>query len=69
MAGYNALRPLSLADHTALKAYTIMAATANLAFQAILPNHRLSPINQRNMIHFAEAFCRKFVNNEPFLLV
>jgi Ser/Thr protein kinase RdoA (MazF antagonist) len=67
--GYRQLRPLSTADQAALEAYTIMAAAFNLAFQAMLPNHRLSPINRRNMLHFAEEFCRKFVSDEPFLLL
>jgi Ser/Thr protein kinase RdoA (MazF antagonist) len=67
--GYASLRPLSATAIASLEAYTIMAATLNLAFQAMLPNHRLSPINRRNMIHFAERFCRKFVYGEPFLFV
>ena len=66
--GYASTRPLSSSAQASLEAYTIMAATLNLAFQAMLPNHRLSPINRRNMIYFAEQFCRNFVNKEPFLL-
>lgn len=45
----------------------IMAALFNLAFQATLPQHRLSPINRRNMQQFVEKFCRPFVADEPFL--
>jgi len=67
--GYASLRPLSSSAQASLEAYTIMAAALNLAFQAMLPNHRLTPINRRNMIHFADEFCRKFVNAEPFLFV
>jgi Ser/Thr protein kinase RdoA (MazF antagonist) len=67
--GYHGVRPLAPADQAALEAYTIMAAAANLAFQAHLPNHRLSPINRRNMTHFTETLCREFVDGEVFLFV
>lgn len=69
VAGYAAIRPLTQADHDTLEAFMIMAALVNLAFQATLKEHRLSPINRRNMIQFAEKFCRPFVAGEPFLFV
>lgn len=67
VAGYAAARPLTVADHDRLEAFMIMAALFNLAFQATLKEHRLSPINRRNMLQFAEKFCRPFVADEPFL--
>lgn len=67
VAGYNAVRPLTKADRDALEAFMIMAALFNLAFQATLQEHRLSPINRRNMLQFVEKFCRPFVASEPFL--
>ena len=65
--GYAAVRPLTAANHAALEAFMIMAALFNLAFQATLPQHRLSAINRRNMLQFVEKFCRPFVASEPFL--
>ncbi|MEZ4616822.1 MAG: hypothetical protein R2867_15140 [Caldilineaceae bacterium] len=44
-----------------------MAALFNLAFQATLATHRLSPVNRRNMQQFVEKFCHPFVAGEPFL--
>ena len=67
VAGYAAVRPLTKIDHDALEAFMIMAALFNLAFQATLQEHRLSPINRRNMRQFVEKFCRPFVADEPFL--
>lgn len=67
VAGYDAVRPLTQADRAALEAFMIMAALFNLAFQATLQEHRLSPINRRNMLQFVEKFCRSFVAHEPFL--
>jgi Ser/Thr protein kinase RdoA (MazF antagonist) len=67
VAGYAATRPLTVADQDALEAFMIMAALFNLAFQATLKEHRLSPINRRNMLQFVEKFCRPFVADEPFL--
>ena len=47
----------------------IMAALFNLAFQATLHEHRLSPVNRRNLRQFVEQFCRPFVRQEsPFSL-
>jgi hypothetical protein len=45
----------------------IMSALFNLAFQVTLQDHRLSPINRRNMRQFVEKFCQPFVTGEPFL--
>ncbi len=67
VAGYAAVRPLTKVDHDALEAFMIMAALFNLAFQATLKEHRLSPINRRNMRQFVEKFCRPFVADEAFL--
>lgn len=67
VAGYDAVRPLTMTDHDTLAAFMIMAALFNLAFQATLQEHRLSPINRRNMLQFVEKFCRSFVADEPFL--
>jgi Ser/Thr protein kinase RdoA (MazF antagonist) len=67
VAGYDSVRPLSEADHVSLEAFMIMSALFNLAFQATLKEHRLSPINRRNMHQFVEKFCRPFVVEEPFL--
>lgn len=67
VAGYAAVRPLTAANHAALEAFMIMAALFNLAFQATLSQHRMSPINRRNMQQFVEKFCRPFVAGEPFL--
>lgn len=67
VAGYDAVRPLTKADHDRLEAFMIMAALFNLAFQATLQEHRLSPINRRNMRQFVEKFCRPFVADESFL--
>ncbi|MFN8487726.1 MAG: phosphotransferase [Caldilineaceae bacterium] len=67
VAGYASVRPLTQGDHASLEAFMIMAALFNLAFQATLQEHRLSPINRRNMLQFVEKFCRPFVANEPFL--
>lgn len=67
VAGYDAVRPLTKAAHDTLEAFMIMAALFNLAFQATLQEHRLSPINRRNMVQFVEKFCRPFVADEPFL--
>ncbi len=67
VAGYDAIRPLTKADRDTLEAFMIMAALFNLAFQATLQEHRLSPINRRNMLQFVEKFCRPFVVGEPFL--
>jgi Ser/Thr protein kinase RdoA (MazF antagonist) len=67
VTGYDAIRPLTKADHDTLEAFMIMAALFNLAFQATLQEHRLSPINRRNMLQFVEKFCRPFVADEPFL--
>lgn len=67
VAGYGTIRPLSKVDHDALEAFMLMAALFNLAFQATLREHRLSPINRRNMLQLVEKFCRPFVADEPFL--
>jgi Ser/Thr protein kinase RdoA (MazF antagonist) len=67
VAGYDSIRPLPKADHASLEAFMIMAALFNLAFQATLKEHRLSPINRRNMRQFVEKFCRPFVAEESFL--
>lgn len=67
VAGYDAVRPLTKANNDMLEAFMIMAALFNLAFQATLPEHRLSPINRRNMLQFVEKFCRPFVTDELFL--
>ncbi len=67
VAGYASVRPLSKAEHASLEAFMIMAALFNLAFQVTLKEHRLSPINRRNMRQFVEKLCRPFVANEPFL--
>ena len=67
VAGYDSVRPLSKADYASLEAFMIMSALFNLAFQATLKEHRLSPINRRNMRQFVEKFCRPFVAEEPFL--
>ncbi|CAN5427056.1 phosphotransferase [soil metagenome] len=67
VAGYAAVRPLTRVDHDALEAFMIMATLFNLAFQATLKEHRLSPINRRNMHQFVEKFCRPFVADEAFL--
>lgn len=67
VAGYDSVRPLSKADRASLEAFMIMSALFNLAFQAILKEHRLSPINRRNMLQFVEKFCRPFDAEEAFL--
>ncbi|MCX6048011.1 MAG: phosphotransferase [Chloroflexi bacterium] len=67
VAGYAAVRPLTKIAHDLLEAFMIMAALFNLAFQATLQEHRLSPVNRRNMRQFVEKFCRPFVADEPFL--
>jgi Ser/Thr protein kinase RdoA (MazF antagonist) len=67
VAGYDSVRPLTKAAYASLEAFMIMAALANLAFQATLNEHRLSPINRRNMHQLVEKFCRPFVTAEPFL--
>ncbi len=67
VAGYASVRPLSKAEHASLEAFMIMSALFNLAFQATLKEHRLSPINRRNMRQFVEKFCRPFVTEESFL--
>jgi Ser/Thr protein kinase RdoA (MazF antagonist) len=65
--GYDSVRPLTTAAHASLEAYMIMAALFNLAFQATLHEHRLSPVNRRNMRQLVEQFCRPFVAEKPFL--
>ncbi len=67
VAGYDSVRPLSEAERAALEAFMIMAALFNLAFQVTLQDHRLSPINRRNMRQFVEEFCQPFVAAESFL--
>lgn len=67
VAGYDSVRPLTRTDHDSLEAFMILAALFNLTFQATLPEHRLSPINRRNMLQFIEKFCRPFVADERFL--
>ena len=67
VARYDAVRPLAKSDHDVLETFMIMAALFNLAFQATLQEHRLSPVNRRNMLQFVEKFCRPFVAGEPFL--
>jgi Ser/Thr protein kinase RdoA (MazF antagonist) len=67
VAGYDSVRPLSKAKHASLEAFMIMAALFNLAFQTTLKEHRLSPINRRNMRQFVEKFCQPFLTEEPFL--
>jgi Ser/Thr protein kinase RdoA (MazF antagonist) len=67
VAGYDSVRPLSVAEQASLEAFMIMAALFNLAFQATLPEHRLSPVNRRNMRQLVEQFCRPFVAGKPFL--
>ncbi len=67
VAGYDSVRPLSEAAHASLEAYMIMAALFNLAFQATLREHCLSPVNRRNMRQLVEHFCRPFVAEQPFL--
>lgn len=58
VAGYEGVRPLAQKDNNSLEAHMIMAALFNLAFQATLVEHRLSPINRRNMLQLVEKFCR-----------
>ncbi len=67
VAGYDSVRPLTKVEYASLEAFMIMAALFNLAFQATLKEHRLSPINRRNMRQFVEKFCQPFVADEPFL--
>lgn len=67
VAGYATVRPLIATDHASLEVFMLMAAIFSLAFQATLQEHRLSPINRRNMLQFVEKFCRPFVAEEPFL--
>jgi Ser/Thr protein kinase RdoA (MazF antagonist) len=67
VAGYDSVRPLSKTGHASLEAFMIMSALFNLAFQATLKEHRLSPNNRHNMRQFVEKFCRPFITEEPFL--
>jgi Ser/Thr protein kinase RdoA (MazF antagonist) len=67
VAGYDSVRPLTKTEHASLEAFMIMSAIFNLAFQATLKEHRLSPINRRNMHQLVEKFCRPFVTEDPFL--
>lgn len=69
VAGYGSVCPLTTDEHANLEAFMIMAALSNLAFQATLAEHRLSPINRRNMRQLVEIFCRPFVANDSFLFV
>ena len=56
VAGYDSVRPLPAAAQASLEAFMIMAALFNLAFQASLPEHRLSPVNRRNMRQLVEQY-------------
>jgi Ser/Thr protein kinase RdoA (MazF antagonist) len=67
VAGYASVRPMSRAGYASLEAFMIMSALFSLAFQATLKEHRLSPINRRNMLQFVEKFCRPFIAKESFL--